>query len=154
MNRIQKAEEWLRNYRPLKAYIENVRAEIRELENDEPHIRGVDFRAEKIGPTYKVSSETESWAVTKQDKILALEYRIKRAEKKIEAIERALSVLNGTEREIIEYRYFESLRYFEFLHKINMSERNCKYIRKSALKQIATALFGEVDQGLENVIQS
>jgi DNA-directed RNA polymerase specialized sigma24 family protein len=113
-HKIREAEKWLYNYKSIKAGIESLKEEY-----DNP----IDSRT-------KINTSRE----------FALESRIKSMERKVEQMDRALAALNNVEREVITYKCIEGMFYYEFTYKVYKSERQCKRIKKIALKKIAIAL--------------
>lgn len=113
-DKIREAEKWLYNYKSIKAGIESLKEEY-----DNP-----------IGSRTKINTSRE----------FALESRIKSMERKVEQMDRALAALNNVEREVITYKCIEGMFYYEFTYKVYKSERQCKRIKKIALKKIAIAL--------------
>lgn len=111
-DKIREAENWLYNYKSIKAGIETLKEEYRVLSN--------------------INSE--------KDKLIILDSRIKSMSRKIEHIDRALTSLSKVEKEIVNYKCIEGMYYYEFTYKVYKSERQCKRIKKLALEKIAIAL--------------
>jgi len=109
----REAENWLYNYKSIKAGIENLKEEYEVLSNNES---GLDTELE------------------------LLDIRIKTMQRKIEQIDRALNALSNIEREVINYKCIEGMYYYEFTCKVYTGERQCMRIKQRALKKIAIAL--------------
>ena len=135
--------ETLRNLDSLKISIENMRQEIKEIEEEEATLGSIDYAKDKICQSYKISSQTENEAISNVDKIALLRAKIKATESKVERIDRALIVLNETERYIIQQSSIERKPYYTFLHKLHMGERTAQRIKQTALREIERALNGE-----------
>ncbi len=116
-DRIAETEKWLYNYKSIKAGIESLKEKKEILNND--------------------GSEMDD---SKRITLDLLNSRIKSMQRKIEQIDRALAALNKVEREIVTYKCIDGLYYYEFTYKVYKSERQCKRIKKIALKKMSIAL--------------
>lgn len=141
--RNRKIAEALRNLDSLKISIINMNQEIKEIEEEEATLGSIDYAKDKICQSYKISSQTENEAISNVDKIALLKTKIRVTESKVERVDRALSILNETERYIIQQSSIERKPYYTFLHKLHMGERTAQRIKGKALKEIEIALNGE-----------
>jgi hypothetical protein len=116
-DKAMEAERWLFNYKSTKAGIESLKEEQKVLNND-------------------ISEMDDSKKIT----LDLLNSRIKNMQRKIEQIDRALAALNKVEREIVTYKCIDGLYYYEFTYKVYKSERQCKRIKKIALKKMSIGL--------------
>ncbi|MBV4417186.1 hypothetical protein [Clostridium tyrobutyricum] len=112
-NKILEAERWLYKYKSIKAGIKSLK------EKYDSYIKS------KIPDPIKITE---------------IDKKIKDSQKRIEQIDRALSVLNKVEKEVIIYKCIDGMFYYEFTYKVYKSERQCKRIKKRALEKIAIAL--------------
>lgn len=112
-DKIRESENWLLNYKSIKAGIESLKEEYKVLSNED---------------------------LGEDTKLVLLDSRIKVMERKIEQIDRALNSLSNVEKEVINYKCIEGMYYYEFTYKVYKSERQCKRIKKLALEKIAIAL--------------
>jgi len=138
MNEFEKrkqVEEWLRDYKSIKASIKNLKEEYKLLEDT---ISAIDPSREALSKTNKFNSEVENVLI----KLNALEDKIKRMENLINKIDSALNTLNSTEREVIKNRCIENKYYYQFTHLIYVSERTAKRIKQEALRKMVIAIFG------------
>lgn len=141
MSYYKATEKFLYNYNSLKASIENMKQEIKEMDYRE--ISAIDYEKEPTSETYAFHSATEESAIYAADRKNLLEKRIKITEGKLERVDRAVSALNDTEREIINLRYIEGRQWWQVAYEVRYSEKWCKELRKRAINKIAVGLFGE-----------
>lgn len=123
------------NYKSIKLSIENLKAELAEM--DQTSISAIQYK-ESAGKTNRFNSDVENKILRKE----LLKSRIEHMENKIKQIDKALSILPDIEREIIQYRYIEGRNYYEFTYKIYKSERQCRRIKNKALNKIVIVFFG------------
>ncbi|RMD04923.1 hypothetical protein D9O40_00815 [Clostridium autoethanogenum] len=116
-DKVAETEKWLINYKSIKAGIESLKEKY-EVSND-------------------VGSEMDD---SKKATLDLLDSRIRNMQRKIEQIDRALAALNKVEREIVTYKCIDGMYYYEFTYKVYKSERQCKRIKKIALKKMSIAL--------------
>ncbi|KYH35847.1 hypothetical protein CLTEP_02400 [Clostridium tepidiprofundi DSM 19306] len=138
MNEFKKrkqVEEWLRDYKSIKASIKNLKEEYKLLQDTSS---AIDVSKEVVSKTNKFNSEVENTII----KLNELENRIKRMEHLINKIDRALNTLNDTEREIVINRCIENKYYYQFTHLIYVSERTAKRIKQEALRKMVIVMFG------------
>lgn len=139
----KETEYLLYSYKMFKISIENMKNEIKYLENEEDGMTGISYDGISTSPTHKFSSITEDTALAKSEKIDYLEHSIRRIESTLEGIDRALEGLSDIERNVIVERYIEGLQWWQVGYKVKYSERHCKRIRTDAINKLAIGLNGD-----------
>ncbi|KNF06988.1 DNA-directed RNA polymerase specialized sigma subunit, sigma24 [Gottschalkia purinilytica] len=134
-------EKLLYNYNMLKVSIENMNAEIRELES-ESGVTSIDYESEKIAPTNKIGNPTEEVAIKNITSIDLLKKRIEKTQDKIDKMDRAIEKLSESEKQIITMRYIDGKQWFEIAYEANYNERWCKELRKRAIKKLTIGVYG------------
>ena len=138
----KETEYLLHNYKMFKISIENLRQDIKNLEKEDG-LTGIDYRHEKTSLTYKFKSVTEDTALAVSEKKHYLQTSIERMQNKIDAIDRALEGLTGTEKEIIQKRYFDGKPWYVIAYEVAYNERWCKELRRRAISKIAIGIHGD-----------
>lgn len=90
----------------------------------------------------KISSMTENDALRTIEKTEELKQRQSRIKSMIANVEKAIDILPQEERRVIELKYIEGLQWWQVASHIHMSERNCRYKRKSAIDKMVIAMYG------------
>lgn len=134
-NKRKEVEKWLYNYKSIKLAIENLKMELKCF--NETIISAIQYK-ESTGKTNKFNSEVENKVASKE----LLEGRIKHMETKINQIDRSLSILPETEREVIQNFYIQGKCYFQFCNDLRLSERTAQRIKNGALNKIIISLYG------------
>lgn len=129
--------EWLREYEAYKAGIENLKNTIIDIAEEG---MGISYDKDPVGPTNKFNSIVEN-AVIKIDK-LKIEQKIICMTKILNILDRALDSLTEAKREIIINRCMKGQYYYQFCHKLCISERSARRLKKEALQELSIAIFG------------
>lgn len=129
--------EWLREYEAYKAGIENLRNMITDIAEEG---MGISYDRDSAATTNKFNSIVEN-AVLKIDR-LNIEQKIKSMTKILNTLDRALESLTAIKREIIINRCMKGQYYYQFCHKLSISERSARRLKKEALQELAIAIFG------------
>lgn len=129
--------EWLREYEAYKAGIENLRNMITDIAEEG---MGISYDRDSAATTNKFNSIVEN-AVLKIDR-LNIEQKIKSMTKILNTLDRALESLTDIKREIIINRCMKGQYYYQFCHKLCISERSARRLKKEALQELAIAIFG------------
>lgn len=129
--------EWLREYEAYKAGIENLKNTIIDIAEEG---MGISYDKDPAGPTNKFNSIVEN-AVIKIDK-LKIEQKIICMTKILNILDRALDSLTEAKREIIINRCMKGQYYYQFCHKLCISERSARRLKKEALQELSIAIFG------------
>ena len=138
MNYYKATEKYLYNYKSLKANIENMKVQIKEI--DYNPLQGAGF--EYMEDTGYKKSTVENTVIRIDKKRNDLKNRIKELECKLERIDRSIEALNDVERYIVVERYFEGRQWWQIAHEIKYSERHCRRIRTNAVNKVSVGLFG------------
>lgn len=128
---------WLKNYEAYKQGVANLNELITDIAEEG---FGIDYSKDSLSPSNAFSSDVEN-KVIKLEK-LDLTAKVKSMSNVIHSIDMALNCLTEREREVIVSRYIKSLYYYQFCHKIYVSEITAKRIRKSALRKMVIVIFG------------
>lgn len=99
------------------------------------------YEARYHGETHTINKTTENIAVSNVDDEERLRYWT-------ENVERAVEQLNTKERDVIERRYLEPDREYDFLlcHELGVSERTYRRIKSDAITKLAFMLRLEVQK--------
>lgn len=143
MDYIKATEKILWQYTSYKAYIENAKEELAEMDKDAGVGMGIDYSKDKLAPTYKFSSMTESEAEQRIDRKELLQKQIEIISHKLNRIERALNALSETDRKIIEMYYFQGKRIWEIQFEVQYSDRQVKRKKRYALEKLKISIYGE-----------
>jgi len=138
MNYYKATEKYLYNYKSLKANIENMKVQIKEI--DYNPLQGAGF--EYMEDTGYKKSTVENTVIRIDKKRNDLKNRIKELECKLERIDRSIEALNDVERYIVVEWYFEGRQWWQIAHKVKYSERHCRRIKNNAVNKISVGLFG------------
>ncbi len=139
MNYYKATEKYLYNYKSLKANIENMKTQIKEL--DYSSVKGANYDYIDNGG-YKKSA-VESTVLYIDKKRSNLERKIIELKSKLERIDKSIEALNEVEQFIIKERYFEGKQWWKIAYKLRYSERWCKELRSRAVEKISIGLWGE-----------
>jgi DNA-directed RNA polymerase specialized sigma subunit len=131
-------EHWLYKLNALKTRIINLEQQYKEQEL-QAECDGIDYSKDKLCQTFKFNSQTENVAVD----LIHTEMMKKSLQTRVDMMERSLEMLNSTERKIIELKYFKNEPWFNIAYEVQYCERQCKNIRKNAIKKLTFAIFGE-----------
>jgi len=136
-DREQTIIEWLREYEAYRAGIENLKNVITDVAEEGI---GISYDKDPSGSTNKFNSIVEN-AVLKIDR-LKIEQKIKSMTNILNTLDRALDSLTEAKREIIINRCMKGQYYYQFCHKLYISERSARRLKKEALQELSIAIFG------------
>ena len=142
MNKYKKVEKLLSKYKMLNINIENMKAEIEFLKNEDGQ-KGLNYDAISTSPTNEFKSATENTALANVEKAFYLERQIQKATLEIESVDRALEGLTHTERIVMVEKYIENKQWWQVASKACYSERHCKRIRMEAINRMIIGMYGE-----------
>ena len=117
----------IKRYKGLKADIKYRELKLEEIEENIIGITAMPS-GEKTGPTYKITSQTETQAIKYSEDTSEIRKEIRELKREVEKIENALTVLNDKEREVIETIYIQN--------KSRAIIQNRYYIGYQAVKKI------------------
>lgn len=141
MNYYKATENFLYNYNSLKASIQNMKQEIKEI--DHHSISAINYEKEPTSETHKFYSDTEEKAIRAIERKEQLKLNILITESKLKRIDRAIDALNDNEKQVIYERYIKGRQWWEVAYKVKYNERWCKELRRRAINKIAIGLYGE-----------
>jgi DNA-directed RNA polymerase specialized sigma subunit len=110
---------------------------------------GVNYSKPKLSKTNKFNSSIEI-AILQIDKLNIYE-NINKMKNTINAIDKAMEVLNEIEKTIISQRCIKNQYYYEFCYKICVSERTAKRLRKQALDKMSLIIFGGITNDKQSI---
>lgn len=128
----------LRNYKEVKASMNEFRMKIDELE-EEISCGGVSYEF-KGGHTNKISSSTEDIAIRLSAKKEEFKKMFKSSSREVERIDNALNMLKEKERQAIQYRFIEEDAMPTVCYKIDRSETTTKRFIRSGLDKMEKLL--------------
>ncbi|MCY6958850.1 siderophore-interacting protein [Clostridium brassicae] len=137
MNLHKKVEGILYNYKKMKAEIESIKIEIKDIESQYEGVSGISYE-EKTGPTNKFNSSVENEVTEKEYIISKLKRELNKKESIVKKVDNAINnVLNETEKKVIELKCFEGLQYKYIEQKLSINkDYACELKRKSIEKMI------------------
>lgn len=124
----KKTENMLYNYTNIETEIEIIDFKLKDISV------GAIAYEERTAPTNEIHSSVEDKAL----KVLELEEKKKQLLFKKQLIDKALKLLDKTERELVELRYF-GLRKLNWSHvaaKMNLSDITCMRMRNKIINEI------------------
>ena len=142
MNKYEKVEELLKNYKMMKISIENMEQEIEYIKQSEDGITGIDYNGINTSKTHKFSSMVEDAVLSRSEKIHYLERNIEYNKRQIEKMDKAMEGLSEIEAMIITERYMEGKQWWKVAYQAGYSERHCKRIRTNAIKKLIVGVYG------------
>lgn len=141
MNLYEKEQQiirWLKEYDYIKASIQHLNENIEDIVEAG---MGIQYDKDVISKTNNFSSVVEN-AVIKMDKE-NLTNTIKVMKNIVTAVDAGLKNLSEIEKTIIINSCVKGQYYYQFIHKIKVSERSAKRIKKEGLKKLAIVIFGK-----------
>ena len=129
----------IKRYKGLKADIKYRELKIEEIEEEILGITAMPT-GEKTGPTYKITSQTETQAIKYSEDTSEIRKEIRELKREVEKIENALTVLNDKEREVIETIYIQN--------KSRAIIQNRYYIGYQAVKKIEWTALDKMEKYL------
>ena len=129
----------IKRYKGLKADIKYRELKLEEIEEEILGITSMPS-GEKTGPTYKITSQTETQAIKYSEDTSEIRKEIRELKREVEKIENALTVLNDKEREVIETIYIQN--------KSRAIIQNRYYIGYQAVKKIEWTALDKMEKYL------
>ncbi|OSA84090.1 hypothetical protein B2H84_03105 [Clostridium botulinum] len=118
---MRKIEKVLYSYKDKKYLIHDYNIQIEMIKNDLGDIRGISYE-EKSTPTNKFNSSVENEIVKKDKIIYEIENEKQHLQLHVNRIDNMLKILSDEEREIIELRYFEKLKFNQIADRLDRNE--------------------------------
>ncbi|EJO5347156.1 DUF722 domain-containing protein [Clostridium botulinum] len=118
---MRKIEKVLYSYKDKKYLIHDYNIQIEMIKNDLGDIRGISYE-EKSTPTNKFNSSVENEVVKKDKIIYEIENEKQHLQLHVNRIDNMLKILSDEEREIIELRYFEKLKFNQIADRLDRNE--------------------------------
>lgn len=142
INYYKKTEYLLYNYKVLEINIVNMQQEIEYLKNNDGST-GLSYDGISTSPTNRISSSTEDIALSNSEKIHYLERCIKKNERLLDSVNRAMEGLTDIERLILRQKYIEGKQWWQVASMAGYSERHCRSMRRNAIEKMGLGIFGE-----------
>ncbi len=96
----------------------------------------------QVSPTFNIGRMTERKALDRVEEEMELKIELYENKKLKNKIERLVNNLSPTHREVIQYRYLESLEWIEIADIMNYSKRQLINKKNEAIRSIAVELYG------------
>jgi RinA family phage transcriptional activator len=138
IDEFKEIERHLKNYKNYKIGIMNLK---KQLDYCFPRITSSYELNEGSSGGFSVKSDTEIYGIKRIDKAHALEEEVREYGLIIDSIEKALKQLDSTERDFIEYRYFNNWNVRRVANKLGYSVRSVHTIRNEVKKQLLISLI-------------
>lgn len=127
----------LSKYRITLAQKRELEIKLKELE-ELLGVKGVSY--DSVGGGSEISNTTEKQAMKLVEVKEKLKYNIEHKGLECRRIENAMSILNKTEKEIIELKHIENHTWNTVVYKIDKSRSTCKRIENEALEKMQELL--------------
>lgn len=131
----------LENYNTLKVNVENMKLELKEIEN-ESGLRAITYEQECVSKTNKITSITEETAIKNIEYSDLLKRRLDITESKLKRIDNALNQLDDLEREIVVRRDIEREPWYTITCDMAWSPRTVSRMRRKALDKLVVCMYG------------
>ena len=139
---IDLTEEMLKKYKYIIRFIEGREKEIKDMELEENTTTMAAISYIQVSPTFNIGRMTERKALDRVEEEMELKIELYENKKLKNKIERLVNNLSSTHREVIRYRYLESLEWIEIADIMNYSKRQLINKKNEAIRSIAVELYG------------
>lgn len=143
MNKYEKVEELLKNYKMMKISIENMKQEIEYIKQNEDGISGIDYDGISTSKTHKFTSMVEDTVLSRSEKIHYLERNIAHNKRQIKKVDKAMEGLSDDERTVIIGKYIEGKQWWQVAGMVRYSETHSKRIRRNAINKLIIGIYGK-----------
>lgn len=135
-----KAEGKLYNYNKIKVEIECLDIDIDYLKKDIQGCKAITYENEITGNTNNISNPIEAEILKKEKEIQQKMEKRNNKEKIVKKIDKAMTILDEQEMNVLKYRYFSNRRKapkWEYIaNMIGYSEKNCRNKRNDLINKI------------------
>lgn len=138
---IEMTEEYLKNYKQIKAHIEVLEEEKKMLAEIVATLPAIDYDSIKVQANGS-GNPTERNAISLLEKTLYISSDLKNSKSAILKIDKALESLNRIQRKVVELSLIEKLDWNYISEELEYSERQLRRIRTGAVYKVAVVLFG------------
>lgn len=135
-------EECLESYKLIKAYIETLQSQLKEID--------IIFKRKSIvyydgndRKTYNLKRTLEQEDVEIIEKRENIIFNIEKFNEKVTRIDKALHSIDENAKKILIYKYIYGYQWKKISSEVSYNERWCKEIRKRAITKIALVLYGQ-----------
>jgi DNA-directed RNA polymerase specialized sigma24 family protein len=141
---IDLTEEMLKKYKYIIKFIEGREKEIKDmgLEDNTTTMAAISYDSIQVSPTYNIGRMTERKALDRIEEETELKIELYENKKLKNKIERLVNNLSPIHKEVIQYRYLESLEWIEIADIMNYSKRQLINKKNEAIRSIAVELYG------------
>jgi len=142
---LKEVEEMLKNVKVYEANINEIELEIADLE-DLHSIELTGMNYDNLIKTNNLFSKTELQAIKEleiQRTIDLLEYKKRHLERLLRRIKNAIDTLSDIEKQIIQMKCIENMLWRSITIIVNLEDRQCRAIKKRALKKISKIMVNE-----------
>lgn len=141
---IEQTETILKDYKILKAKIDNIEMDIDELQQEYKGCSGIDY-SESSGSSGKFNSIVENEVVDREKRLNVLKYELANMRKEVKRIEDALGVLKELHYNIIYLRYCKGMKWEQVGAALGRSGQYCRTLSKGIIHKLTEILFiGEI----------
>ena len=138
---IEVTEEYLKNYKQIKAHIEILENEKKTLSELLATLPAIEYNSVRVQSS-NLDNPTERNAIFLIEKSLYINSDLKNSKNAILKIDKAMSSLNDIQRKVVELSLIENIDWINISQELEYSERQLRRIRNGAVYKIAIALFG------------
>lgn len=135
-----KAEGKLYNYNKIKVEIECLDIDIDYLKKDIQGCKAIIYENERTGNTNNTSNPIEAEVLKKEKEIQQKTKERNHKEKIVKKIDKAMTILDEQEMNVLKYRYFSNRRKapkWEYIANMTgYSEKNCRVIKDELVNKI------------------
>lgn len=150
---LKEIERILKNIREYEAKIKSLELEISDLKDLQSiNLKGINY--DNLVKTNSLFSKTELYAIKDleiQQTIDLLEYKKRHLERFLIRIKNAIESLNDLEKQIIQMKCLDNKIWRFVTFEVNLEERQCREIKKKALKKISNLIIGRDIISLEKI---
>lgn len=141
---IELTEDFLKEYKYILRFIKKTEEELKDMKLEEniTTVGAINYDSIQVSPTYNIGRMTERKALDRVEDETELRIELYENKKLKNKIERLVSNLSTTHKEVIQYRYLEGLEWMEIVDVMNYSKRQLINKKNEAIKSIAVELYG------------
>ena len=138
----KRTESILYNYSMLKAEINNLELEIKELENEYEGIGAISYE-ERSSATNKISDSIANEIIFREKEVYRLNKMKRSKEILLLKINNALEALDENERKVVHYRYLNGKRTWMQIGEILSMDSNycCNTLRVNTINKLSKMIF-------------
>ena len=131
-------------YKDIEEFISNTEEKIKLMDQEEltTTIKAINYDSIQVSPTFNIGRVTELKALGRVEEEIELKIELYRNKKLKKEIDKAISNLSSIHKDLINFRYIQSLDWMQIVDKMHYEERQLRNKKNEAVKSIARKLFG------------